>query len=132
MSLDFLLDRFEELPATRSLLEPLQLTFVVAQDHRRRLARYDLSQPLHVAIHRLRREQREPLGGVGGAWGDPREGRDSRAPRLRVEHQVRARRRLFAEAARDLEVMCRVGPGAVHLALDRGFLIHDQQGIGRE
>ena len=113
-------------------LETLELSLVVAQDHRRRLARRELAQPLYIAIHRLGGQQRKALRGIGGARREPREAREPRAPRRRIEREVLARRRLLAEAPRHLEVMRRIRPGAVHLAFDGGLLIDHHQRVRRK
>ncbi|OLE61149.1 MAG: hypothetical protein AUG10_02365 [Gemmatimonadetes bacterium 13_1_20CM_2_70_10] len=114
------------------LLEALELAFVVAEDHRRRLASHQLPQAAQIAVHGLRGEHGKALRGVRGAGGETRASGEPRPPRGGIEQQLLARRRLLAEPPRDLEVMRRVGPGTLHLALDRRFLVDDEQGISRE
>src|SRR5205823_9836085 len=85
-------DRERRPVAGQELLQSLELAFVVAQDHGRRLGRDDLAQPLDVAVHRLGGRNREPYAGFGGIERDPREPGELRPPRRRFDEQRLPRR----------------------------------------
>ena len=116
----------------QQLLQPLELSFVVAQNHGRRPGSQQPAQPLDVAVHRLGRAQREADRRVRRAEGEPRERRQARAPAGGVDKDVLSGRRLLAQSPGDLEVMFRLRPGAIHFPVERRLLIQHQQRIARQ
>ena len=114
------------------LLQPLELTFVVAQNDRGWLARDYLSQSLEITVHGLRGDDREARRRLGLAHRHPREGGLPDPPVLRVEPQHRALRNVFSQPPGHLPMVRRFVPRPHHLAVDRGLLLDHQHGIGRQ
>src|SRR5213083_2034331 len=109
--------------AGQELLQSLELAFVVAQDHGRRLGRDNLAQPLDVAVHRRGGRNREPYPGFGGIERDPREPGELRPPRRRFDEQRLPRRRLLTQPPRHVEMVGRLAPGALHFLSQRRLLL---------
>ncbi len=109
-----------------------ELAFVVAQDHGRRLGRDDLAQPLDVAVDRLGRRDREPHTSARGVERDAWEPGELRPPRRWIDEQRLPRRRLLAQPPRDLEVVGRLGPRAIHFLPQRRLLLEHDERIGRQ
>ena len=112
------------------LLQPFELALVVAQDHRRRAGQDEPPQPLDVAVHGLRRGEREAHRLARCVEGDAREGLQRAAPLLGRDQDLRPRGRRFAQPPGDLEVMLRLGPRPIDFLLQRGLPRQDEQRIG--
>ncbi len=125
-------DRKGRAALAEELFEPLQLSFVVTQDDRRHRAQGELPQPLQIALDRLRRREREPLVGFSHAHRHATERLDAGVPVLWIDEQLFARRRIFAQTPRHIQVVRRIRPRALHLQLHSGFLIHHQYRVGRQ
>ena len=78
----------------------------------------------------LRRSEREPLLRLGVGQRNAREGKESRSPLRRILEQILTRRRFLSHAARDLEMMGRIRPGAFDLSVDGRLLIGDDDRVG--
>ena len=114
------------------LLQPLQLSFVVAEDERGGRAAQQRAQPVQVAVDPLRREEPELQVRPLVAEQQPGKAREPLAPALRRLENVLPPGHLLAEPAGDLEVMAGLVPRPPDLVPvgSRGLL--DDDGVGGE
>ena len=121
--------------SAKQLVESLGLPFVVAQDDRRHPVAHETLELANVAVDCLRRSQRKRDVRLRFAGVDRRD-RSEPANRLerdirRIEEHVTAWR-VFAAAARQVDVVLRIVPRPAKLRLDVRAARDDEQRVGRK
>ncbi len=114
------------------LFETFELPLVIAQNHGRRRLGHDLPQKLQVAVDMLGWDDREALFRLRIRNREARQAGQRRTPRGRIDQQLVTRRGFFSHATGHFQMMRGISPGTLDLARDGGFLIGDDDSIGRE
>src|SRR5207247_10541296 len=110
----------------------LELSFVVAQNDRRRRLGDDLAQSLQVPVDVLGRREWKPLLRFGVRHRDTREAGQPCPPCSWIDQQLFARPRLFSQAAGHPELMRGTGPRSLDFALDGRSLTRDDDRVAGE
>src|SRR5206468_1389129 len=93
---------------------------------------HDLPQSLQVSVDVLRWREGKALLRLSIRQSDAGEPGQPRAPRPRFDQQLLARGRLFSHPASDFEMVRSIGPRSLDLSLHGGFLISEDDRVGRE